>query len=513
MRKTAILILGFVFAILPLRAQINVTWGNRFYDLTDFTKDAQIIGEDWEGYYMWYSLEEYLGDGQYGINYYLARFGHDNQIKKIIRLDFKDNYLKIAHVWKSGENIGFILSKTEKRSKKTTLYKQFFQTKDMRLMGSPESFSVFTQDEKNEGDPYLFTLSENGSKVGFCFVEIQDSAKTSGMTMKVYDERLKLLWERSYTPTFSNARYAYESMSVSNDGLKAVIGVRTFQGGKKPNRTADVMDVFWFTEYKGRKHQLKLENAWALSFQTAFNMENDYVVAGYYGNNAANPTEGKGVFSYLLDDRRGELKRHETQIFKNDTPANCQEPKDMLSGKDMQYHADHLIPMMSGNVVLIGEERTEFKPKPARRNQKQEVVFAPGMHYRNLHITSINKNGTIVSDSFVPKRQVNKKGDNSYNSYALAHDRFNIFLVFNDHIGNFTNNGYMPVKNYDSDKMRTFVSMVKIFPDGSFRWHEVNKTNSMKMPFYKTIYLDTEKRLVFFSRYEDNNILGSFPIE
>lgn len=513
MKKIATLVLGLFFIGYSMEAQINVTWGNRFYDLTDFTKDARIVGEDWEGYYMWYSMEEYLGNGQYGNNYYLARFGHDNRIKKIVKLDFKDAHLKISHVWRSGENIGFILSKTVKKTKSTTLYKQFFQTKDMRLMGTPEPFHTFVQDTKNAGKPYLFALSENGSKVGFCFAETQDSASNLSMTMKIYDERLRLLWERTYAPTFTNPTYAYETMAISNDGQKMVIGVKTVQSGKKVDHTTGVLDIFWFTEYKGRKHQLKLEKAWAQSFQTAFNMENDYVIAGYYGNNALNPSESKGVFSYLFDDRRGEMKQQGIQLFKNDTPSDTEQPKDMLPKEAMQCHADYLIPMMSGNVILIGEERADFIPKPARRNQKQEVTFAQGMHYRNLHITSINKKGIIVSDNFVPKRQVNAKGDNSYNSYALVSDRFHVFLVFNDHISNFTAQGYHPIRNYNSDKMRTFVSMVKIFPDGSFRWHEVNKTNTMKMPFYKTIYLDTEKRLIFFSRYEDNNILGSFPTE
>ena len=61
-----------------------------------------------------------------------------------------------------------------------------------------------------------------------------------------------------------------------------------------------------------------------------------------------------------------------------------------------------------------------------------------------------------------------------------------------------------------ADKLRTQVNFVQIYNDGSWLWHEVYNSRINKMPFFKTMFLDRDKRIIFLGHYNDNNVIGSF---
>ncbi len=134
------------------------------------------------------------------------------------------------------------------------------------------------------------------------------------------------------------------------------------------------------------------------------------------------------------------------------------------------------------------------------------------MYYRDIIITNIDKHGTVTNNSYIPKRQKDFEGKECYNSFAMARDRYGIYIMFNDHIKNYDNNAFTPVKCYNGDKMRTQVNFVQIFSDGSYRWSKAFDTKQMKMPFFKTLYLTTTSTILFLSRFQDHNILGEFEI-
>jgi hypothetical protein len=85
--------------------------------------------------------------------------------------------------------------------------------------------------------------------------------------------------------------------------------------------------------------------------------------------------------------------------------------------------------------------------------------------------------------------------------------------MFNDHINNYSGSKFEASRNYNSDKLRTQTNFVQIYSDGSFHWHKAFDTKKSKMPFFQTMFLTTTKKILFFSRYEENNIFGQFELK
>ena len=146
-----------LFAMINLNAQKDIKWGERFYDVLDDCQAAEIVAQDNDGFYMWYCLQEYKGEGEFELNYYVARSDNNLNINKIVKIEFPHPTFKIEQTWRAGDCVGFILSRTvedkpvqtKKSSRKkeepeksgtANLYTQFFHLRDMRLMDKPENF-------------------------------------------------------------------------------------------------------------------------------------------------------------------------------------------------------------------------------------------------------------------------------------------------------------------------------------------------------------------------------------
>ncbi|MDR1005339.1 MAG: hypothetical protein LBL74_00545 [Bacteroidales bacterium] len=509
-------------------AQLDIKWGERFYDIKDGCKSAEIIAEDMSGYYMYYSMEEYAGKGEFAFNYYVVHTDMRGNPDKIVKIDFGNQSYKIEQTWRCGDLVGFILSrkkenkpvekKTNSRNKKEepnktgtiALYTQFFHLKDMRLMDKPVKFKTYNYSVKQKEEPYLFNFSENKTKLAFCFLS-SDTTGRKTAEVEVYDDHMRLMWSRNYPLNIENDAYDVKDVAVNNDGNKALIGIISKATGKKSKPTEGKLHLIWLTEYEQRQHNEQIEKAWATDLKCAFNMFGDYMVAGYYGTQSGNPALAIGSFSYLYDDRRGFLKNFSKAEFKDyETDEMIKDGLPLPS--QMSSRIDKLIPMVGGNVIMIGEQEFESHIIPARR-RNEKPTGEEAMFYRDLIVTNVDKDGFVSGNAYLPKRQKDIDGNNDYNSYAMARDRFGIYIMFNDHIGNYDGNRFEPNRNYNSDKLRTQVNFIQIYNDGSYHWHKAYDTKKNKMPFFKTMFLTTTKKILFFARYGENNVFGQFDLK
>jgi hypothetical protein len=507
-------------------AQVEVKWGERFYDIIEDCEDAQIVMEDPEGYYMWYLVNEYDGNGEFKLNYYMARIDKQQNVQKIYKMDFGHSSFKIEQTWRAGELIGFVLSRTsenkpieQKRNKskrasvkettgKANLYYQFFHTRDMRLIGEkPERFKSYNYFAIDGQKPYLFNFSENKSKLIFGFLTNDTSGRA--INIEVYDERMRLLWEKPHRLKISNDAYIVKDVAVSNDGKRSLIAVNSFSTAKKKLHTDGKVHLIWMNEYQERLHEEQLTKAWATDFKCAFSNEEDYLVAGYYGSMSDKPQLAIGSFSFIYDHRKGFKKNSSTLEFKEyETDEDINSRSGLPYPSDMVATVDWLYPMVGGNCVMIGEQKFESKIQPpARRGDKPTGEDA--MFYRDIIISNVDKTGFISGNSYIPKRQKTYKESNKYNSYAITRDRYGMYIMFNDHQNNYDGNRFNASKNYNSDKQRTQINFVQIYSDGSWRWHEAYNSRINKMPFFKTIFLNLEKEILFLGHYQDNNVIGS----
>lgn len=518
-------ILIFLLLSISSFAQIEPKWGERFYDIIEQCTEANIVMEDSEGYYMWYQLSEYAGNGEFKLNYYMAKIDRNQNVEKIYRMDFGHHSFKIEHTWRCGELIGFILSRvsedrpvetkgTKKKQQgqkiitgKANLYTQFFHTRDMRLVGEkPEKFKSYNYFAVEGQKPYLFSFSENKSKLAFGFFTNDTSGKA--VNVEIYDDKMRLIWEKSHKLQIKNDGYVVKDIAVSNDGKRALIAVNSFSMAKKKLHTDGKVHLIWLTEFEQRTHDEQLTKAWATSFKCAFANEEDYLVAGYYANSSEYPNLATGTFSFIYDHRRGFKKNESTLEFKeyetdDDVAEGLPYPSDMIA------EVEHLYPMVGGNCIMVGEQRFASKIIPPKR-QGEVATGENANYYRDLIITNVDKKGLITGNSYIPKRQKTFRESDQYNSYELARDRYGMYIMFNDHQANYEGNSFSAKRNYDSDKQRTQVNFVQIYNDGSWRWHEVYNTKINKMPLFKTMYLNNDKQILFLGHYLENNVIGSF---
>lgn len=524
--KRILVILIAVLTFSNAFAQMDIQWGERFYDILDDCKAAEIVAEDNSGFYLWYCLDEYIGQGENRLQYYFARTDKAGNVEKVVKIDFPHQSFQIEQTWRAGECVGFVLSRiiedkpvakkgsnrnnvSTEKSGTAHLYTQYFHLRDMRLMDKPKKINVFKYFAEEGEKPYLFNFSENKTKMAFCFFE-KDTSGAKVANLRIYDERMNMLWEKNHTLNIKNDAYEMEDISVSNNGTEVLLGIRSYSKAKKVKHTDDKAHLVWLTNYEERTYEEQLEKAWPTSIKTAFNMEGDYFMAGYYGTANDKPTLAMGTYSFMYDARRGYLKQSSTAEFKeyeNDAMVKEGLPKP----SDMTAHIKALVPMVGGNLIMIGEQKfiSHIIP-PKRRGDKptgEEAVY-----YRDLIITNIDKHGMISGNAYIPKRQKDVEGFEAYNSFGMTRDRYGIYIMFNDHVKNYDGNAFFAQKCYNADKLRTQVNFVQIFSDGSYRWSKAYDTKKNKMPFFETLYLTTLKQIKFLGRYQDHNIIGTFEI-
>jgi hypothetical protein len=504
-------------------AQMDISYGKRFYDIKDNCQDVKIIAEDMTGYYFYYCLNEYKGEGEFELNYYVAHCDLNGNVDKIVKIDFTSKKFKIENTWRNGQLVGFILSKTKtdkpvvsrKTNKrkaekaletgKQSLYTEYFHLKDMRLIGTPEKFVSYSYFADSAQSPYLFKFSENKTKMVFCFFVNDTTGRAANI--KVYDSKMNMLWDKNYPLNF-NSSYEIKDIAIDNDGKRALLAIKGYQKGKKVKHTEDVIHLVYLTQYQKKEHTLQLEKAWPTDMKCCFNMEGDYMVAGYYGISSEKPYLSAGSFSYLFDQRRFTQKNASRQDFK-EYETDDMTPKDMAKPSSFSTYIDDIVPMIGGNVIMIGEQRFYSKVIPGKR-KGDKPTGENAQYFRDIAITNIDNTGLITGNAFIAKRQKDNNGNNDYNSYQITRDRYGLYIMFNDHIANYNDGKYSPSKEYDSDKLRTQVNFVQIYSDGSYNWQKAFQTHSSKMPFFKTLYLTTTKNIIFLNHFEDNNIIGKF---
>lgn len=527
-------------------AQMNIQWGERFHDIKDNCKEAEIIAEDIDGYYFYYSMSEYAGQGEFENRYYVARANKNGKIEKVVRINFGSNKYKIENSWRQNDLVGFILSKTqedkpkvEKRSSrkkastlktgKQNLYVEYFHLSDMRLIDEPKKFITFNYFADSTQKPYLFKFSENKTKMVFCLFENDTSGKVA--TMRIYDNALNMLWEKKYElRNIQMDSYKVTDVAVSNDGTRALLAINGYVTGKKINHADDKAFLIHMERYVNKGHVLQMEKSWATDMKCCFTMEGDYVLAGYYGNSNDKPYLSTGSFAYTFDKRRHYQKNFSQVEFKeyeNDDMVAPFERPNTAAGRKMQRpikgkndliipsqfttYVDYLVPMVGGNVIMVGEQRFDSKIQPPKR-RGEKPTGENAKYFRDIAITNIDNTGLITGNAYISKRQKEINGNNDYNGYSITRDRYGLYIMFNDHIANFKDGKYTPTRQYNSDKLRTQVSFVQVYSDGSYNWLQAfrSKQNSQNMPFFKTLYLTNDKHIIFLCHQEDNNMIGKF---
>ena len=541
MRKIFFVIVALL-CMTGIQAQMDISWSERFHEIKDNCKDASFLAEDINGYYFYYCLNEYIGQGEFEYRYYVARTDKKGNIEKVAKIDFGSTKFKIEQTWRSNDLVGFILSKTkedkpeQKRGtsrKKTqtqttgkqTLYYEFFHLKDMRLMDKPQKFITYNYFADSAQAPYLFKFSENKTKMVFCLFENDTAGRNADV--RVYDDRLNMLWDKSYAlKNIQMSSYKVADVAVSNDGKRALLAINGYQTGKKINHAQDKAFLIHLEPYINKGYTLQMEKAWVTDMKCCFNLEGDYVLAGYYGTFNENPTYASGSFAYTFDKRRHYQKNFSKVEFKeyenDDMVAPYKpNPKDKKAvrpskGKDgmiipskFTSYVDYLVPMIGGNVIMVGEQRYDSKVQPAKR-KGDKPTGEDAQYYRDIILTNIDNTGLVTGNAYIAKRQKNTVAGNDYNGYSLTRDRYGMYIMFNDHISNFKDGKFTPNKQYDSDKLRTQVSFVQIFSDGSYHWLQAfkSKKDSKEMPFFKTLFLTHDKYIVFLVHHEDNNMIG-----
>ncbi|MBQ9253157.1 MAG: hypothetical protein IJ180_00090 [Bacteroidales bacterium] len=511
---------------LNLFAQMDVSFGKRFYDIADDCMDVKFIAEDNSGFYFYYCMNEYQGEGEFEYKYYLANTDTEGNIVKIAKIDFGSPNYKIEQTWRNNNLIGFILSKTKpdkaKESRRSTrsktapkqtgnekLYVQYLHLKDMRLIDKPQMFLNYSYVVDSAQKPFLFSFSENKTKMIFC-LKRGDTTGTS-TEIKVYNNQMGLLWSKNYSlPQTDGMQLEIQDVNVNNDGDKALLAIKANAQGKKVDHKNDIAYLVYFTQFQKKEYALQIEKGWATQMKCCFNMEGSHILAGYYGNSNEKPYLAGGTFAYTFDSRRLHQTNFSKQEFKEyETDDMVAKNNDMALPSNFTTYVEELVPMVGGNVVMLGEQRFQSHIiPPKRRGEKstgEEASF-----YRDLVLTNIDKTGFVTGNAFIAKRQKEFKGSNQYNGYIATRDRYGIYIMFNDHIANYKNGKYSPTRQYNSDKLRTQINFVQVYSDGSYNWQQVLRTHDMKMPLYKTLFLTNTKNILFMCHWEDNNIIGKF---
>ncbi len=429
----------------PLLAQeVNVEWGPLQKEIKG-SYIYKIINNDDKGF----NLVRIKSGGFFSSSkYYFERVNADNAVEWTTEFLVENNQKKECAL----ENVlpikgGFIvfMSYYDSKADKNIFYGQTYDENGKSTSNAEEMDEISSKKRRNSGE-FSTLISDNGTKILVYRQEPYEKNKNEKFNYKVFDNSLKLLWEKPVELPYKDKDVSIFSYTLDNEGyvyaLEKIENTIKVSGLFAKDKKVYDFKVITFDYKKDKLDEIPLKLGGArfvtdVTF-TIDNAKGKILVTGFFANK-----EYAGIAGsiFMRIDKKTFKVEHENAAafdkeFITKAYANLLSEKKAKKQKNLSssYDLKQIIIKSDGGIILVAEEYfvevVTYTTTSANGVSTTRTTYY--YNYRNIVVIDLNQDGTIRMASVVPKYQYSINDGGPYASFISTYYNDKLYFWYND---------------------------------------------------------------------------------
>ncbi|MGV6860972.1 MAG: hypothetical protein ACWA41_04320 [Putridiphycobacter sp.] len=363
----------------------------------------------------------------------------------------------------------------DKKTKIKTLFYEIYDAKSLiRKKEAKEIVSYDASSNKLFGSKGGFDVyfSEDEQFFGVIINLPYDKNDFEKFKAVVFDNDLNEVISEEYQLPIMDSKMRMGSAYLSNTG-EFYIGAQEYTGEKKIFQPATVINHIYHLAEEGEliDNKVQLKNKYIYSYTFKTNEYDDLILSGFY------TLEGRtgvvGTFYLRIDAKTNEVDFESSDEFSENfiTQGWSDRSKKKASKKNRtpklyNYRIRQLLTTEDGGALLVAEQYYSVTRTYTTSNGATRTVTY--YYYNDVIISRLDEEGNFKWNKKVRKYQVSTNDGGYYSSFAFHHYKDNIYIMYNDNIKNYDENGNaildeskIAATNFSSNK-KNVTSMVTI---------------------------------------------------
>lgn len=477
----------------------------------------EIIGSDESGYYTMQTAAQ-----GFSVIYSLSKLDKSLTVVKTVPLSplLVKEELKVEAVILSNGKMNLFSSLINKKLKKKILYHQTIDKNSLALNSDQKQIAETEFVSFFKGGNILIDKSIDNSRILISCFPARNDAKPKTVDYLVFDQDVKLLWQKNITFPKELEFMYYNTRHVTKGGSIAItpsLLENTIPGYdfSTADQNSNYKVLLINKEGSIEQFDLVLDKVYGKKIQFRISDNDELICAGMYRKDAKATNTSDGVFYFKIDPLSKKITKTVkefpiefiTKYLSKKREENLTKKDDQ--GKDLgiyDFNITSLHLKKDGGCYYIAEQydtdRDMKNTGVGDGNVTTEVTF----YYRSIVVISFHKDGDLQWMESIPKVQV--AYDNVYLSFVPVLNKDELYFLFNDHAENQQLWQTGKFKNFTS-KEAGCVTLVKLDKTGKQERKVLDKTKAPTfiIPMYKKQLSDTE--LIFYSGKEDKKWFSS----
>lgn len=247
--------------------------------------------------------------------------------------------------------------------------------------------------------------------------------------------QMKLLWEKSFTPSDMVLYRDFLQAIVDNEGNMYFILNRDNSSGRRREHFLEVMDFGLGTDSVLRRYIVPMQNY--LTYDVKFTYDNLHKAlkaGGLYSDD--NPMKAEGFYFLSIDQARPDSNLLRFYPFEDDFVAILTE-KEKVKGKGIpEASVQNIVMRTDGGFIIVGELNKEFQRGVNSSTVYTRSGFRPVVdyYYDDIFLISMHPDGKVHWKDILHKKQYSQDDSAMFSSFFLAKTPSALRFVYNDEI-------------------------------------------------------------------------------
>ncbi len=444
--RTGMVIL-ITILVLPIFAQQPVfKWGRVYEKQNRFSGGNSLIGYNDNNYYT-------MGTIKHGwwifAKYMPAITLNDNKHNPVTVREFSNKRGKVSlslsgDIIQLDNTFHIFASKYNTSTDKNTIYKKTLN-EDLSEEGDWEEFDEMYAKNSSDARNFDFVRSENDSKILlYRNNPVTKTSKKESVTYKMYDNKLKMLWEKKLEFDVDDKKYDVLKYSVTDDGQVILLGRRDLTKKEKVKKMPSYKYLLYLYDNEKdqlEEYQISLGKMYITDISyTIDNKNKKLMLAGFYSNKG--PGYLTGTFYQRIDIANKKVEIEQTKEFERDFMMDHMSEKKVDKNKELaNYDIRDLVKRDDGGLTLVAEQYYVIvTTHTSTVNGRTTTTTTYHYHYNDIIVVNINNDGKIGWALTIPKTQYSVNDGGYMSSYAFNVAGDKMYFVFYDSPDNYNKN-------------------------------------------------------------------------
>ena len=338
----------------------------------------------------------------------------DRGFKKNITVDPMEDFVDVVYLNKKAYHFKSLFSKD---AGKNTL--NAIGINPDGSFDKPVSIANISAEKLGKRGRFNVAASPDGKKLLILSQPEWIKDENEKITISLYNEKLEKIWSSEQTYSYPWTRAVYNEPFVNNDGTAFILKKTDMKG------EGNTYSIFTFTGKALKEYKIQLDgNKKAITHASAFSPEGNFIVAGYYTEDAKVKigfgTAYHGSFITSID------KAGESANFNTVNPF--EKRKDIVA-KNIIFNEN--------KIILMGEEfftTSRSAEKDPKVPMAEQDMFAKDYTYNanKIFIDGFDAAGKPVYNTSIKKDNNSRNDFGRWNSYFGAIMKGKLYIIFND---------------------------------------------------------------------------------